>query len=417
MNKLVIYSDSDLKRDPRVSRQIASLSKLYQVIPVGINPPYDKFPGSIDLIKYQRLKIRGKSLSETLRKLLVMGSLYDLAEAIIVGSLRRLHVANALLIRVQRIFSEREIIKRIASLEFDLILGNDLTALRICSLAKKGRAFVYDAHEYSPGQLSNDPENRDRIHDARYLLRKYLPFVDSMMTVCDGISGKYAEEFRIPRPMVLTNAPDYVAQDPVFREDGKIKFVHHGHAVRRRMLEEMIETIRLLDLRFELHFYLINSDDGYFRELVCRAKSVGRVFFHDPVPMNELSGELNKYDIGFYILRPVNYNQLHALPNKLFEFVQARLGIAIGPSPEMAAYVNKYELGIVSEEFTSESMAIALSGLTAEGIRNMKNNSHKYAYELSSAPQMEMLAEIIKSAMPSNLKPARSPINADRVSH
>ena len=45
---------------------------------------------------------------------------------------------------------------------------------------------------------------------------------------------------------------------------------------------------------------------------------------------------LNAHDVGIHILPPVNFNNRWALPNKFFDYVQARLGVIIGPSPEMA---------------------------------------------------------------------------------
>ena len=33
---------------------------------------------------------------------------------------------------------------------------------------------------------------------------------------------------------------------------------------------------------------------------------------------------INQFDLGVYLLPPVNFNSAHALPNKFFEFIQAR---------------------------------------------------------------------------------------------
>ena len=70
---------------------------------------------------------------------------------------------------------------------------------------------------------------------------------------------------------------------------------------------------------------------------------------------------INKYDMGVFLLPPINFNYENTLPNKLFDFIQARLGIAIGPTPEMAEIVNHYKIGLVSEHFTAASLASRLS--------------------------------------------------------
>ena len=50
----------------------------------------------------------------------------------------------------------------------------------------------------------------------------------------------------------------------------------------------------------------------------------------DAVPMENIVTTLNNYDIGLYILEPTKFNTKNAIPNKLYDFVQAKLAIAIG---------------------------------------------------------------------------------------
>jgi len=64
-----------------------------------------------------------------------------------------------------------------------------------------------------------------------------------------------------------------------------------------------------------------------------------------PIPMNEIVTFTNAYDIGLFLSAPTTFNLKYALPNKLFEFVQARLAVAIGPSIEMRKIVEKYDCG------------------------------------------------------------------------
>ena len=47
----------------------------------------------------------------------------------------------------------------------------------------------------------------------------------------------------------------------------------------------------------------------------------------------------NQYDVGVFLLPASFPNQVHVLPNKLFDYIQARLAVAIGPSHEMAEVV------------------------------------------------------------------------------
>jgi hypothetical protein len=99
--------------------------------------------------------------------------------------------------------------------------------------------------------------------------------------------------------------------------------------------------------------------------------------------------------VGLYILDNTIVNNRYALPNKFFEFVQARLAIAIGDSYEMKQYVKRYDLGVAADENTPEALAEKFIKLTKEDIMWYKQNAHKHAMELSAEPNKVELRNII----------------------
>ena len=254
---------------------------------------------------------------------------------------------------------------------------------------------LLDAHEYSPREF--DDKWLWKLLFGRYndsLCRRYLGQTVGMITVCQGIADEYARQYGVT-PNVVHNAPldQKLAPSPV--ENNQIRLIHHGAAIRSRHLEEMIEMMQHLDQRFSLDLMLMDSDRAYLAELHQRAADDERIRFIKPVPMPEICQHLNAYDLGVYILPPVNFNHEHALPNKFFEFVQARLGVAIGPSPEMAILVHQYHCGIVADSFDPAALAAVLTGLTKDSIEAFKQNSNTAARELSYEHEGQvLLAEI-----------------------
>ncbi len=119
------------------------------------------------------------------------------------------------------------------------------------------------------------------------------------------------------------------------------------------------------------------------------------IIFHDPVSMLEIVNTINQYDIGITFYPPVNFNIKNALPNKFFEYIQARLMVLSGPSPSLVEYINKYNIGAVTEDFTKESLIDTLNGLSLEAIDKYKKNTEKAAIELSSEKNMELLDNVI----------------------
>jgi len=113
------------------------------------------------------------------------------------------------------------------------------------------------------------------------------------------------------------------------------------------------------------------------------------------VPYRDLIRTLNGYDLGLSIFPPTTFNLAWCLPNKFFDFVQARLGVIVGPSPEMVRFVEEYGIGLVLPDFEPSSLAAALESLTAERVAAWKAASAAHAAALSSESQAGIWEELI----------------------
>jgi glycosyltransferase involved in cell wall biosynthesis len=221
-----------------------------------------------------------------------------------------------------------------------------------------------------------------------------------MTTVCQTIADAYEKETGI-KPVVLTSAPDFEDLRPRLLDERErvIRLIHHGVAGRSRRIENMIKAMDDLDGRFELSLMLVESDPSYLRYLKRIAQRNPRIRFLPPVPMRTLPTYLNQFDIGVFPIEPTNFNYRYTLPNKLFEFIQARLAIAIGPSPEMARIIREYDLGVISEDFSPETFARSLSTLDAEKINYYKLRAHRIARMMSAERNKEILLDLVRQVL------------------
>jgi hypothetical protein len=153
--------------------------------------------------------------------------------------------------------------------------------------------------------------------------------------------------------------------------------------------------VDFLDDRFTLTLMLTKNNLDYYQELLELASGNPRIDFREPVAFTEIVQEINQYDVGVYILEPNSFNNKYALPNKFFEFIQARLAVAIGPSPEMGRLVHAYDLGLVADDFKPQALAERLKELTREKIENYKQRTAEAAYELSSAGNRTKILELV----------------------
>jgi glycosyltransferase involved in cell wall biosynthesis len=372
--RILIIAMSNLENDPRVFRQISGLSKNHDVTCMGYHHP------GIEQVKFIQIESARRTIFEKFFLVaLVFSHCYD---AYLQGKLKNLYQLK------QKVLPEN----------FDVIIANDIDTLPFALEIKNNAKILFDAHEYSPREFEDLWLWKLLYQKYRfYQCRKYIPQCDKMITVCDGIADEYQKNFEIT-PDVITNATKFEDLMPLTVNPEKIRIIHHGGVNPSRKIEKMIEMMDFVDTRFTLDLMLVQPEGSstYFSELKKMVENRTNVRFVDPVPMGEIVRRINHYDIGFYILEPNSFNHLHALPNKLFEFIQARLAIAIGPSPEMSKIVTEYDLGIISDDFAPESMAKRLNNLTADQIIYYKIQSHKAANALSSEANMEKLERMIR---------------------
>lgn len=373
-HKVLIISFSDLKRDPRVYRQLSFLKdKKYNITTVGFAD------SEIDDVAFIQVQSdRRKSIKN------------------------RIHDAISLKIRQfeQYYWSSPKVntaLRLLSGNTFDLIIANDINSLPLAvKLAQAANCkILLDAHEYEPKHFDEKWSFRFFFEDYwDYICRTYIPHVNAMITVCDGIADEYHKNYRI-ECSVITNAPLFEPLQPSAISNKNIRMIHHGGVNLERKLENMIYLMDLLDERFTLDFMLVSQQDSYMQRLKSLGSKNLQVNFIEPVPMPGIARFINQYDIGLYMLPPYSFNCRMALPNKVFEFIQGRLAVAIWPSPEMAKLVQQYSCGVISDEFSIQSMADSLNELTTNDLKEFKTNADIAANDLCAESNFRIFDSIL----------------------
>ena len=288
------------------------------------------------------------------------------------------------------------LIENYSNIDFKLIVANDIMTLPLAlKLAKVDTKIYFDAHEFHLSEYADNLFWRlFHLPYIRFLCVNYIPKVNYFSTVSERICDLYNEQIGI-KPFLVSNSTTYC--DLKVNEIGeKIKVIHHGACFRSRKLELMLEVAKLCQSRFQFDFMLVKSDENYYKELLKLSQDIPNVRFIDPVPFHKIPSTINSYDLGIYLLPPLNKNALLAMPNKLFEFVQSRLCVVVSPNPEMSKFVEGNSIGFVSEDFTPESFACVLNSLTRDQIMSCKINSDVLAKTENSEKNIQFLKELLK---------------------
>ena len=385
MKTVLIISYSPLHSDPRVLRQIQVLKNNYNIHTIGYTS------ANIKEINYYDINqiIKRTFLQKIKRRL---NFEYWRSRYFINYSERLEKILNKNYILSHEIQTP------------DIIIANDWNGLYLASQLKKknnwNTKIYFDAHEYAPREYDNSIKWRI-FHQPMIIwaLKQCKDDISVMSTVCEGIAREYEKFFNFPNGSVkiITNSPEYNSNLKPTTIGGEIiKIIHHGGASKSRKLELMISMMKYLNpQKYELTFMLVKNDQKYYNYLINISRKFKNIKFIEPVSFSDIVTTLNNYDLGIYILQPHNFNDKYALPNKFFEFIQARLATAIGPSIEMAKIVKQYGLGVCSDKFTPKSLAEAISQLTPEKIMGYKKNAHKYARELSADENIIKIKNII----------------------
>jgi glycosyltransferase involved in cell wall biosynthesis len=374
--RVLVISLSDLGSDARVDRQIEALASEHEVVAAGFGEPGH---GARGVLLAQSPRMTPSWLWRRLAMELLRTVALDLASYWVAPDAR----------------SWRE---TLAEVRPDLVVANDMSAVPLAFASAQGAPVVIDLHEYAPREHEQHLLWRLAVApQITRLLRRYLPRAAEAITVNGPIADAYAENFGC-RPAVVTNAARLISLAPSPSQPGRIRLVHHGVAARGRRLEDMIELVKRLDERFSFDMYLV-GEPGYVGELRELAAGEARIEIHPPLPMNEIAAELNRYDVGLYLLAPNSFNNLYALPNKFFDFVQARLAVAIGPSPAMAELALRHGFGVVSETFEPAAMIVCLQALEPARVEELKRAADAAAGELNAERNAEIVRMIVARAL------------------
>ncbi len=371
--KILILSFSPLARDARVLRQIQLFSEQYDVTTVGFGP---SAPNVSEHYEIRPSQGRSRRLRGYVESALLRLRLY------------RLMYWSDPLVRQTR--------RALRSVPPSRVIANDIYPVPL-AIRHSGSARVHaDLHEYYPG-LHDDNAQWRRLRQPylTWLIETYGTRAASTTTVGDEIAEIYRRH-GIDAQVVL-NAPERQPYAPG-RVATPIRLVHAGAALPTRRIENMMQAAADCSADIELTLLLTPNTPSYVARLNELAARLGpRIRMLPPVPHEDLLETLNTFDVGIHVLPATVTNQALALPNKFFDFVQARLGVIVGPTPGMARLIERHQIGAVTESFEVDGIRRALDALTPEAVDGWKNASDRASTALSSASQLPVWSAAVQA--------------------
>lgn len=270
-------------------------------------------------------------------------------------------------------------------LKKDILLSNDLDTLLPNFLIHKlfKKKLVYDSHEL----FTEVPELVDRPFVKNFWLgieRIILPKLKNCITVSNSISEyynlKYNTKFHVIRnfPLKLKNTQ---SSSFPFKTNNHKVILYQGALNKGRGLELMIETMQYINNAI---FVLIGNGD---LEIELKKKVVNlnldeKIKFISKITPTELQKLTPLADLGLSIEEDLGLNYKYALPNKLFDYIQAKVPVLASDLPEMKTIVLNYNIGEVIKDRKPKKLVNQIQNILQKNKTFYSSNLQKAAKEL-----------------------------------
>tara|TARA_A100001035_G_C27787558_1_gene505401 strand:- start:8435 stop:9598 length:1164 start_codon:yes stop_codon:yes gene_type:complete len=278
-------------------------------------------------------------------------------------------------------YISKKIKNKLFNNNYDYIIVEDIVLLSQAIGLFKESKIIFDAREFYEEQGTESIKFNLLIKPIRIaILYSCLKKCNYIFSVSDAIANAYKEKYKV-KVDLLRSVPFYSNKKVKKTFKKNIKIVHHGIGYKTRGIKDMIDIVKASDEKYSLDLYLV-SDKNYLKEIKNYIGECNRIKLKNPVQYRNIIDMLANYDMGLFFVKPATFNLLNCLPNKLFEFIQARLAVIVSPSPEMRKIIDHYKCGFASKSFEKDSVIDLLNNLKIEDIDSAKQNSNIAAKEL-----------------------------------
>lgn len=268
---------------------------------------------------------------------------------------------------------------------FDVYVANDTDTLMANYVASKlkGTQLVVDLHELFPEvpEVVNRKKVKwvwTKIEDA------ILPHIKHGYTVCQSIADYYKNRYGITLQVVrnLPSYKKYEGRKDLFKEFGDKKVIlYQGCVNEGRGIEWIMDAMKYVD---NAVFIVIGQGDLY-EELKNKAAEQfpDKVFFYGRKPYADLINYTLSADLGVCLLKNQGLSYYYALPNRVFDYMQAHIPILATAFPEISRIVNAEKTGLTLSSEDPKKIAEVIQFLLRQKVdhENFERAASVYNWE------------------------------------
>ena len=227
----------------------------------------------------------------------------------------------------------------------DIFYATDMDTLvpNAFSAFFRRKKLIYDSHEY----FTEVPELITRKFTRAiwlFLEKLILPWLKWMITVNESIAEEYRKKYGI-EVGVVRNLPIRRIRPPQPDPANQI-IIYQGALNLSRGIDLMIRSMEFLP-GYTLRLVGRGDVMEQLKALAVELKLEKRVDFTDFLPMESLAKLTSEACIGLSLEEDHGMSYHFALPNKLFDYIQAGTPAIVSDLPEMKRIIDQYKVGEV----------------------------------------------------------------------
>ena len=285
---------------------------------------------------------------------------------------------------------------------YDRIHANDLDTLLPAYIISKlrNKPLVYDTHEI----FSEVPEIQGRwVKKVWVFIENMLfPKLKTVITVNQSIADFYQQKYNRYDIIVIRNIPE---KQSVVKTQSRTDLnlpidrfimIAQGAGINvDRGIEEVLLSLKYLD---QILLLIVGNGDAIprLKEMTSSNNLSDKVKFIPRIPYEQMMQYTMNSDLGLSVDKPTSLNYEFSLPNKIFDYIQADIPLLVSNLIEVAAIVNKFEIGEIIQNVEPVEIAsvVKIFQDNTDITEKIKENLKKASIELNWENDAKILEEI-----------------------
>ncbi len=285
----------------------------------------------------------------------------------------------------------------------EYIFANDLDTLPAAFLVSRLKRIpiLYDSHEL----FTEVPEltNRPRIQKIWGAIERFiLPRLKEMCTVNQSIANIFKHKYKL-EVSVVRNVPQQLESITALSkselglsDDQKMLIIQGSGLNVQRGIEEAVLAMASIS---NAVLFLVGDGDVIpeIKKLVTEHSLQEKIRFVPRLPYSELMRYTAAADLGLALDKPLSLNYQLALPNKVFDYIQAQTPIVSSRLVEIERLIQKHDCGEIIDIVSPEAIATCVKALltNAPRLQQFKANCKKAAEIEHWGVDKEVLAALV----------------------